>query len=107
MLQKILVPLGGSGFAECVVPYVDELCQRCEPVEIVLLQVVRLPDAPPEVRAVLHATCREQELASAQAQVEATPFQVARRFCDHGAFPRIAVAFGRPAEQIVEFAEQQ
>ena len=130
MLQKILVPLDGSEFAECVVPYVEELCQRCEPVEIVLLQVVRLPlgrsaargsvrpllydfpmvrlpDAPPEVRAALHATYREQELASARAQVEATLFPVARRFCDRGAFTRIAVAFGRPAVQIVEFSEQQ
>ena len=130
MLQKILVPLDGSEFAECVIPYVEELCQRCDPVEIILLQVVRLPsgrsaargavrpllydfpivrlpDAPPEVRAVLHATYREQELASAQAQVEATLFPVARRFCDRGADTRIAVAYGRPAVQIVEFGERQ
>lgn len=130
MLQKILVPLDGSEFAECVIPYVEELCQRCDPVEIVLMQVVRLPsgrtpagetirpllydfpivrlpDPPPEVRTALHATYREQELASAKAQVEAALLPVAQRFCDSGAFTRIAVGFGRPAVQIVEFAERQ
>lgn len=130
MLQKILVPLDGSEFAECVVPYVEELCQRCDPVEIVLIQVVRLPsgrspaggavrplvydfpmvsmpDFPPEVRTALHTTYREQELASAHSRVEAALTPVARRFCDRGAFTRIAVAFGRPAVQIVEFAERQ
>jgi len=130
MLQKILVPLDGSEFAECVIPYVEELCQRCNPVEIVLIQVIRppsgrslsdpiarpliydypvlrLPDPPPEINTKLHRTFQDQEIASARAQVEATLLPVAKRFCDGGAFTRVAVGFGRPAEQIVEFAEQQ
>jgi nucleotide-binding universal stress UspA family protein len=129
MIQKILVPLDGSEFAECVIPYVEELCQRCNPVEIVLIQVIRpssgltvsepiarpliyeyplpnLPEPPPEVTAVLHQTYRDQEMASARARVEATLLPVAKRFCDGGAYTRVAVAFGRPAEQIVEFAEE-
>jgi nucleotide-binding universal stress UspA family protein len=130
MLRKILVPLDGSEFAECVIPYVEELCQRCDPVEIVLIQVIppptgrplapgivrpliydypveRLPDPPPDFRAMLRQTYRGQEIASAQARAEAALLPVARRFCDGGANTRVAVAFGRPAEQIIEFAERQ
>jgi nucleotide-binding universal stress UspA family protein len=130
MLQRILVPLDGSEFAECVIPYVEELCQRCNPVEIILLQVIRppsgrsfsepvarplvydypilrLPDPPPEISSALRGTYEEQEVASARSQVEGTLLPVAKRFCDGGAFTRVAVAFGRPAEQIVGFAEQQ
>jgi len=69
--------------------------------------ILSLPDPPPELAGVLHATYQDQEIASARTQVEATLLPVAKRFCDGGAFTRVAVAFGRPAEQIVEFAEQQ
>jgi hypothetical protein len=43
MLNKILVPMDGSELAEAVLPYVLEISQRCEPVDVTLLQVVPLP----------------------------------------------------------------
>lgn len=128
MLQKILVPLDGSELAEAVLPYVEEICRRCEPVEVILLQVIpppagrsgavfrpvvndfpteRLPDSPADVEMAQHPIYRGQEMASAQAEVEAALTPLAQRLCDGGMPTRIAVAFGRPADEIVDFVERE
>jgi nucleotide-binding universal stress UspA family protein len=126
VLQKILVPLDGSELAEAVLPYVREVFRRTEPVEVVLLQVVRLPqgrtaatfqpvgtDFPVErqpatdlaVDATRHPIYRDQEIASARAEAEAYLKPVARELRQDGFDTRVAVAFGRPAAEIVHFAE--
>lgn len=128
MLQKILVPLDGSELAEGVLPYVEAICQRCEPVEVILFQVVppppgrsgavfrvidddfptvRLPDSEGDVRTARHPIYREQELASLRAEVEASLAHVIQRLCDGAVNTRVAVAFGRPADEIVDFAERE
>lgn len=128
MLQKILVPLDGSDLAKAVLPYVEEICRRCEPVEIILLQVIplpagrsgaafrsatndfpteRLPDSPADVETAQHPIYRGQEMASAQAEVEAALAPLAQRLCDGGMPARVAVAFGRPADEIVDFVERE
>jgi nucleotide-binding universal stress UspA family protein len=127
MLQKILVPLDGSELAEAVLPYVEEICQRCDPVEVILLQVVRLPSARSasvfrsqadqyttpqpvsrrDAEIAQYPIYLEQELASARAAVEASLQPVVQRLrsCDIAA--RVKVAFGRPAYEIVRFAERE
>ncbi len=126
MLQRVLVPLDGSELAEAVLPYVKEISRRCEPVEVVLLQVVRLPagrtaatflpmgpDFPTEtqpatdmdVEAARYPIYREQEIASAKADAEASLTPVARQLREDGFEARVAVRFGRPADEIVRFAE--
>jgi nucleotide-binding universal stress UspA family protein len=128
VLQKILVPLDGSELAEAVLPYVQEVCRRPEPVEVILLQVVRLPqgrtaatflpvgsDFPAEkqpatdlaVDAARHPIYREQEIASARGEVEAYLKPLARRLREDGFESRVAVAFGRPAAEIIRFAEEE
>lgn len=128
MLQKILVPLDGSELAEAVLPYVQEVFRRPEPVEVVLLQVVRLPqgrtaatflpmgsDFPAEkqpatdlaVDAVRHPIYREQEIASARGDAESYLKPLARQLRENGFESRVAVAFGRPAAEIVRFAEEE
>jgi nucleotide-binding universal stress UspA family protein len=123
MLQKILVPLDGSELAEAVLPYVEEICRRCEPVEVILLQVIpspagrsgavfqsvindfpteRLPYSQADVETAQHPIYRGQEMASAQAEVEAALTPVAQRLCDGGMPTRVAVAFGLPADEIVD-----
>lgn len=127
MLQKILVPLDGSELAEAVLPYVEEICQRCDPVEVVLLQVVPLPsgrssavfraqadeytkplpDSRVDAEIARHPIYRDQELASSRAEVEASLKPVVQRFCDGNISVRVEVAFGRPAYEIVRFAERE
>lgn len=128
MLKKILVPLDGSELAEAVLPYVQEVFHRPDPVEVVLLQVVRLPqgrtaaaflpmgsDFPAEkqpatdlaVDAARHPIYREQEMASARAEAESYLKPLARQLRENGFESRVAVAFGRPAAEIVRFAEAE
>lgn len=127
MLSKVLVPLDGSELAEAVLPYVEEVCRRCEPVEVVLLQVVTLPsgrsggvfrvvgedptELVPESAADLEAArfpiYRDQAIASARAEVETALARATKRLCDGGLKVRIEVGFGRPAEEIIDFAERE
>jgi nucleotide-binding universal stress UspA family protein len=128
VLQKILVPLDGSELAEAVLPYLQEVFRRPDPVEVVLLQVIRLPqgrtaatflpvgsDFPAEkqpatdlaVDAAKYPIYREQEIASARAEAEAYLQPLARQMREAGFDARTAVAFGRPAAEIVRFAEEE
>ena len=127
MLQKIVVPLDGSELAEAAVPYVQEISQRCEPVEVILLQVVRLPqgrsasafrsqdiefrdplpDSAADVEAARHPIYRDQEIESARAEAEASMVAAARQLRSDNISVRTAVAFGRPAQEIVAVAETE
>jgi nucleotide-binding universal stress UspA family protein len=128
VLQKILVPLDGSELAEGVLPYVEEICQRCEPVEVILFQVVspppgrpgavyrvlddqfptvRLPDSSVDVEMARHPIYRDQEFASVRAEVENVLAGAIQRLCDGGVNTRVEMAFGRPADEIVDYAERE
>jgi nucleotide-binding universal stress UspA family protein len=127
MLQKILVPLDGSELAEAAIPYVKEISRRCEPLEVVLLQVVRspsgrsatvykhqdtefpelMPDSAADAETARHPIYRDQEIESARAEVESALTPVARKLRGDDISVRVAVAFGRPAQEIVDFAERE
>jgi nucleotide-binding universal stress UspA family protein len=127
MLQKILVPLDGSELAEAAIPYVKEISRRCEPLEVVLLQVVRLPrgraatvykhqdtefpelmpDSATDAETARHPIYRDQEIESARAEVEAALTPLAQELRGDDISVRVAVAFGRPAQEIVAFAERE
>jgi nucleotide-binding universal stress UspA family protein len=127
MLEKILVPLDGSELAEAAIPYVKEISRRCEPAEVVLLQVVRLPqgrsapvyklqetefpvmmpDFEADLTATRHPIYRDQEIESTRAEVEAALTPVAQALRSDDISVRIAVAFGQPAQEIVDYAERE
>jgi nucleotide-binding universal stress UspA family protein len=128
MLQRILVPLDGSELAEAVLPYVKEISRRCEPATVILLQVVRppsgraaatflpvdidfpgetMPSSEADVETSRHPIYRDQEIASVQAEVESSLTPIARQLQEEGIEASVAVAFGRPAQEIVGFAEQE
>ncbi len=128
MLERILVPLDGSELAESVLPYVEEICQRCEPVQVILLQVLppprgrsgavyralgedfptmTLPDSEADVETAQHPIYREQEIASARAEAEVFLARAIQRLCEGEIDTRVEVAFGRAAEGIVDFAERE
>jgi nucleotide-binding universal stress UspA family protein len=122
------VPLDGSELAEAVLPYVEEICQRCVPAQVILLQVVRSPKgrsgavyrpvetgfsftwAPETVADVdrsKHPIFRDQEMASIRADVERELSRAIDQFCGCGFTTSVAVAFGRAADEIVDFAERE
>jgi len=128
MLQKVLVPLNGSELALAILPYVEEICRRCDPVQVILLQVVPQPGArtavarrPPiddfprvrllDARADLAAAgpliYREQALAVARVEVEVALAPVVQRLCAVGITARVDVAFGHPAEEIIAYADRE
>jgi len=127
MLRKILVPLDGSELAEAAIPYVQEISRRCEPLEVVLLQVVRLPHgrsatvyrhqdaefpepvpySEADAETARHPIYRDQEIESARAEVEAALTPVVQKLRGDDISVRMAVAFGRPAQEIVAFAERE
>jgi nucleotide-binding universal stress UspA family protein len=128
MFQRILVPMDGSKLSESVIPYVKEICQRCDTIEVILLHVVRPPtghaaatflpmdsDFPSErmpasesdVETALHPIFREQEIASVRASAEAALTPMSQQLQEDGISAQVAVAFGRPAQEIVEFAERE
>jgi nucleotide-binding universal stress UspA family protein len=126
MFQKILVPLDGSELSQAVLPYVKNIALRCDPVEVILLHVVRppsghtaaafvprdsqfpekrMPDSEADVEAVNYPIYRDQELASVRGNVEAFLTPIARELKDVGIATQLDVGFGRPAQEIVEYAE--
>jgi nucleotide-binding universal stress UspA family protein len=126
VLQKILVPLDGSALAEAAIDYVKEIARRCEPVEVTLLQVIRMPSGQtaavskpvdgefPGKRAPAstvdadkeaHPIYREQEMASARSSAEASMASAAQALKAADIDTRTQVVFGRPAQEIVDFAE--
>jgi nucleotide-binding universal stress UspA family protein len=128
LLQKILVPLDGSELAEAVLPYVEEICRRCVPAQVILLQVVRppkgragavyrpvetgfgvtwAPETEEDVDRAQHPIFRDQEMASIRADVEGELSRAIEHFCGCGFTTRVAVAFGRAADEIVDFAERE
>jgi nucleotide-binding universal stress UspA family protein len=127
MLQKILVPLDGSDLAEAAIPYVREISQRCDPLEVIPLQVVRppqgrtatvfksadaeFPEPQPgseaDIETARHPICRDQEIASARAEAKAALTPIAHRLRSDNISVRVAVVFGRPAQEIVKFAEEE
>jgi nucleotide-binding universal stress UspA family protein len=128
MFAKVLVPLDGSDLAEAVLPYVEAICSRCEPAEIILFQVLpppsgrsgfaarptsddfptaRMPDSAADLETARHPIYRSQVLAAARAEVETSLARASRRMCDAGRSVRVDMAFGRPADEIVDYAERE
>jgi nucleotide-binding universal stress UspA family protein len=128
VLQKILVPLDGSELALAAIPYVQELAQRCDTLSVTLLQVVRppsghtasvfvpidadfpgqrAPGSEDDVEAADHPIYRDQVLASARAEAESAMAPAARTLREAGIPTKVAVTFGRAAEEIVCFAEEK
>jgi len=122
MFEKMLVPLDGSELAEAVLPYVEDLAQRCAS-EVILLRVVPMPQdtttvgvfqpsmslpgaAYDEVLA-RHPIYREQEIEVLRTETERSLAGAKERLSQAVPKVRVEVAFGRPAKTIVEYAEKE
>jgi nucleotide-binding universal stress UspA family protein len=127
MFGRLLVPLDGSELAESVLPHVAELGKGCAS-EVVLLRVIAPPgdgarvlfqsrrqDMPVAPRPDLldgmtpaqYPIFREQELASLEAHGQRSLTRARDYLSQGGLKVQRKVLFGRPEEQIVDYAEKE
>jgi nucleotide-binding universal stress UspA family protein len=112
MLEKIVVPLDGSGLAEEVLPVVEELASKLS-AEVVLLQAVITlteamreagpgPGMTPELGVDVAKQRVESETAEAERYLEATSKSLQAK----GLKVSTAIAEGLPAGAILEYAKE-
>jgi len=126
MFEKILVPLDGSDLAQATLPVVEGLA-GCMGSEVILVQVVptppgrsaarfrpfspdidiAVPRAREDVNKALHPIYKDQEMASLKAAAKASLAPAEKRLRDQGIQVKVEILFGRPAEEIIAYAEQK
>lgn len=92
MYNKVLVPLDGSDIAEAILSQVEKLASKIG-AQVILLEV--LPES-----GVLPTTAHE-EFSEARAYLDA----IVQRLEGQGVKGTAAIRFGKPAEEIVDYAQ--
>jgi nucleotide-binding universal stress UspA family protein len=109
MYQKIMVPLDGSELAECVLPHVETVARGCSVVEIVLLRVCDAPSILadyPEGKGKSWERHVERMTTNAEQQCNIYLGDVEKQLRDQGFNVKIESRLGKPAEEIVDFANK-
>ena len=127
MFRNILVPLDGSAMSEFALPYAAAIAGPLK-ATLHLLQVVvlpsgrsggtwraaaafmsqvRLPRSEEDVERSNHPVYREAEMASEEAEAKRTLLPVAERLQAEGLRVEVGVAFGRPAQGILGYAQEK
>ncbi|MDY6911396.1 MAG: universal stress protein [Chloroflexota bacterium] len=101
MYRKILVPLDGSELAECVLPHVKAIGSGCDVGEAVLMEVIepiptRAEDGGDRINALQDASesVAREYLAEQQTKLASGGLKVSSE-----------VVWGKPADTIIDFAE--
>ena len=102
-VRKVLVPLDGSGFAERVLPWMQDVAAVVD-CEFILLAVPEVPE-PAMYGAMAEAVDDLRQRAEANSQRYLT--QLTERLTDLGLRVRPVVGGSRPATTILEMAEQE
>jgi nucleotide-binding universal stress UspA family protein len=109
MYRKILVPLDGSELAECVLPHVETIARGCSVVDIVLLRVCDAPSILadyPEGKGKSWEKHVERMMTNAEQQCNIYLGDVEKQLQDQGFNVKIESRLGKPAEEIVDFANK-
>jgi nucleotide-binding universal stress UspA family protein len=115
MYSKIIIPLDGSKLAECILPHVEAITKGCGTEEVILITVTELITAssgvtklaqPPEMMLALQPVLKVPiAVGKKQQQGQRYLSRVARHLQKKGIPVRTEVLLGKPAEEIVNFAE--
>jgi nucleotide-binding universal stress UspA family protein len=109
MYEKILVPLDGSELAESVLPHVETIARGCSVVEIILLRVCEAPSILadyPEGKDRSWDKHVERMTTNAQQQCNVYLGDVEKQLRDRGFNVMIESRLGKPAEEIINYANQ-
>ena len=101
MYQKILVPLDGSEFSECILEHVKAVATGCRVPQVVLLRVIEPWD--PQVYDIPDSF-RSDIRKRAQADAEDYLAKAANNMSQEGIAAKTAVIQGKPAEGILDYA---
>ncbi|MBI3362349.1 MAG: universal stress protein [Chloroflexi bacterium] len=124
MFQRILVPLDGSALSELAVPYAEALAGPLKSAMILLMVVPtpagrsggifraasaylgseELPRSEGDMEISRHPVYKESEMASLEAVAKSKLLPVAERLRAKGIEAEVAVAFGRAANGILQYA---
>ena len=109
MYQKVLVPLDGSKLAECVVEHVKSIATGCQVPTMVLLRVVE-SFSPPAYFNLHHEMDEDtyrDATETAEAQAKNYLSEMAGRLKAEGIAVENDMAYGLPADEILNYAEQK
>ena len=109
MYKKILVPLDGSKLAECVLPHVEKLAESGVAKEIILLRVCESPSIIadyPESKNKTWEKHVERMTANAQQSCSLYIEDVEKDLKDKGFKVKTESSLGKPAEEIVNYANK-
>ena len=109
MYKKILVPLDGSKLAECVLPHVEKLAESGVAKEIILLRVCDSPSIIadyPESKNKTWEKHVERMTANAQQSCSLYIEDVEKDLKDKGFKVKTESSLGKPAEEIVNYANK-
>jgi len=109
LYKKILVPLDGSKLAECVLPHVEKLAESGVAKEIILLRVCESPSIIadyPESKNKTWEKHVERMTANAQQSCSLYIEDVEKDLKDKGFKVKTESSLGKPAEEIVNYANK-
>ena len=109
MYKKVLVPLDGSKLAECVLPHVEKLAESGMVKEIILLRVCDSPSIVadyPETKNKTWDKHVERMTTNAQQACGLYIEDVEQSLKDKGFKVKAESSLGKPAEEIVNFANK-
>ena len=109
MYKKVLVPLDGSKLAECVLPHVERLAESGMVKEIILLRVCDSPSIVadyPETKNKTWDKHVERMTTNAQQACGLYIEDVEQSLKDRGFKVKAESSLGKPAEEIVNFANK-
>ena len=108
MYRKILAPLDGSELSECTLGHLMEVAKGCQVPEVVLLYVVE-PYHQGEMHY-RHRYLSEEDIRKRDVEEEAYGKEylarVAEKVKKDGLSVKTAMAYGIPAEEIINYAEK-
>lgn len=109
MYKKILVPLDGSKYAECVLPHVEAIAEAFGTKEVMLVSVTeRIPIhwAVPNPTMSLGQRPLTDDMGKLEMQARRYLQRIAKRLEAKGIQAQTKVLLGNPAEEIVKYAER-
>jgi nucleotide-binding universal stress UspA family protein len=102
MYRKILVPLDGSEFSECSLEHVKAIGAGCKVPEVVLLRII---EPLPPIGWISES---ELEIIDNSAHEHAAAYlqEIVEKLKGAGLFTTIAVVDGKPAHEILDYADK-
>ena len=106
MYKSILAPLDGSQLAECVLEHVKAIAIGCQVPEVVLLQVIEHIDHPGYLPTAASEQAYHDAKETAEIQSRNYLSKVADGLKKEGIAAKVDIAYGLPADEILDFADR-